>query len=364
MFCENCGNRIDDSDNFCTRCGRAVIRQTIADDTKSSDSFSTVPDQYMEMRSFEERWLEQHYDLNSIAGVESIPLRKNLRCPMTSGVTGKLYYYLRKKAYALEKDGNTDLALACMEKSVALVKYEDYYLPDECYPLVKMLARNGYLEEAKKEKNKIDQYAQEFENQIAKEARTRNNALASEFRTDLIIMDVHGCVCSECAKYQGRVYSLSGKSRKFPKVPDFYHTNGCVHKGCSHTFWPYIDGVSDPNLSYILEVHPLRNKRYGRNIVTFSNRPFVDDRTEECKAEAIAYRQEQAEKKEQQQFLEDNMIEYEYQKYLDGCIVKWLQENFPGKAPKNVTGFRRMRTQNTKNYQALKQLAAENGKEI
>lgn len=333
---------------------------------KISNPFDAAlsPDKYQNLRSFEEKWLEQHYDLNSIVGVESIPLRKNLRCPMTSGVTGKLYYYLRKKAYNHEDAGNIELALACMKKSVALVRYEDYYLPDECYPLVKMLARNGYLDEARKEKNIIDQYAQNFENQMGKETRTRNNTLASEFRTDLIIMDAHGCVCPECAKYQGRVYSLSGKSRKFPKVPDFYHTTGYVHKGCSHIFWPYIDGVNDPDLAYTLSVHPLKDKRYGRNIVTFSNRPFVDDRTEECKAEASIYRQEQAAKKAQQQYYEDHMIEIEYQKYLDSCTVKWLQENFPTKAPKNVTGFRRMRTQNTKNYQALKQCAAEKGKEI
>lgn len=60
----------------------------------------------------------------------------------------------------------------------------------------------------------------------------------------------------------------------------------------------------------------------------------------------------------------DDIIEYEYRKYLDSCTVKWLQENFPNVAPKNVTGYRRMKTQNTKNYQKLKQLAAELGKII
>ena len=42
----------------------------------------------------------------------------------------------------------------------------------------------------------------------------------------------------------------------------------------------------------------------------------------------------------------------------------WLQANLPERCPTSLTGYRRMRTQNTKNYQALKQLAAEKGKEI
>lgn len=42
----------------------------------------------------------------------------------------------------------------------------------------------------------------------------------------------------------------------------------------------------------------------------------------------------------------------------------WLQANLPDQCPKNITGFRRMKTQNTKNYQALKALAAEQGREI
>lgn len=42
----------------------------------------------------------------------------------------------------------------------------------------------------------------------------------------------------------------------------------------------------------------------------------------------------------------------------------WLQANLPDKCPKSISSFRRMKTQNTKNYQALKQLAAELGREV
>lgn len=385
MFCINCGNQIGIGHNFCTHCGKAVHRKTdpfpkifsLPADLKPEEKallsqISAInrrngelsPELYNRMREFESQWLDRNYDFNSVEGINRIPVKKDLRCPHTSGVTGKLYYYLRKKAHAHEDAGNIELALACMKKSVSLLKYEDYYSPDESYPLVKMLARNGFLQAAQKEKSLIDARIAESQSNLLLSSVYQAINDAAYFKTDLIRMEVCGSVCPECAKYQGRVYSISGKSRKFPKLPDYFFTHKAVHEGCSPYFVTYIDGVNDPDLDYTLSVHPLKNKRYGRDIVTFSNRPFVDDRTEECKAEAAIYRQEQAAKKAQQQYYEDHMIEIEYQKYLDSCTVKWLQENFPTKAPKNVTGFRRMRTQNTKNYQALKQLAAEKGKEI
>lgn len=43
---------------------------------------------------------------------------------------------------------------------------------------------------------------------------------------------------------------------------------------------------------------------------------------------------------------------------------EWLQANFPDKCPKSITSYRRMKTQNTKNYQLLKQLAANHGRDI
>ncbi len=43
---------------------------------------------------------------------------------------------------------------------------------------------------------------------------------------------------------------------------------------------------------------------------------------------------------------------------------EWLQTNLPDKCPKTISSFRRMKTQNTKNYQLLKQLAVEHGREI
>ena len=120
-----------------------------------------TPELYQQLRDFEMDWLERHYDFNTIEGVNAIPIRGDLPgapAPNSSikGHTGEVYYYLRYKAYKHEETGNTELALACMKKSVALVKCRSYYFIDDCYPLAKMLARAGYVKEAYREKHLAD----------------------------------------------------------------------------------------------------------------------------------------------------------------------------------------------------------------
>lgn len=59
-----------------------------------------------------------------------------------------------------------------------------------------------------------------------------------------------------------------------------------------------------------------------------------------------------------------HILEWEANRAKEEQDYIWLQRAFPGKCPKTLTGYRRMKTQNTRNYQTLKQFAAEHGKEI
>lgn len=65
--------------------------------------------------------------------------------------------------------------------------------------------------------------------------------------------------------------------------------------------------------------------------------------------------------------------DYEYAKNLIPIAVKqgrderdyaWIKENLPDVCPKSKSGFCRMRSQNTKNYQKLQQLASQLGRKI
>lgn len=321
-------------------------------------------DEYIKMREFETDWLEKHYDFNSIEGINSIPVSENLKRPPTSSITGEVYYYMRRKAHEHEEAGNTELAIACMKKSNDLVKLKSYFDKKECYGLVRLLARAGYLEDAENEKNSIDQLYSFKVQTLNKKCFQTVCQEAASFKTDLIIMSVHGATCPECAKYQGRVFSISGKSKLFPKIPTAIASTGTVHNECGHTFHPYIYKVNDPQLEYTLSVHPLQNKSYGRDIVVFSNRPFVDDRTDECKRAAEEAHEKLRVKVEQEKYIEDHMIEYEALRGIDIRNYRWLQENIPDKCPKSVTGYRRMKTQNTRNFQTLKQFAENCGREL
>ena len=99
------------------------------------------------------------------------------------------------------------------------------------------------------------------------EVTTKMLNLAKEYGTDLIEVSVHGSPCEECAKYQGRIYSISGNDKRFPKYPDWLLSNACPYN-CGLMSYPFIEGISEP--TYI-----------NGDVIEVSNRPFIDDRTPE-----------------------------------------------------------------------------------
>ena len=119
---------------------------------------------------------------------------------------------------------------------------------------------------------------------------------ANQLDTDLVEMSEHYCTCGECAKYQGRVYSLSGKNRIFPKIPQIVIDKGYIHKDCRHEFYPYMYG-STPN--------------YHKNIVSYSNSPFIDNRSPEEIAEYEA---------EQKKISDKIRDEKEYKKICENAL--------------------------------------------
>jgi hypothetical protein len=80
---------------------------------------------------------------------------------------------------------------------------------------------------------------------------------------DLVYVNFVGITCERCAQYQGRVYSISGNDRRFPKldVRPPYHSH-CVH---STSAW----------------VEDYQDEDDIKQALIDSNRPFADNRTEE-----------------------------------------------------------------------------------
>ena len=321
---------------------------------------------YSEIRESERRWLEDHYDFSTVESVNAIPEIRDLPRPPGDSPTGDVYYYLRYKARLYERSGDIELAIVCMKKSISLMhlRYGEWYGREECQSYIRMLLRNGFTEEAKHEQDKLDAHYSSSLDRMRLQQFKSVCSQAAELGTDLLMMQVIGSTCPECARYQGRVYSISGNSKLFPALPNTLKQTGILHSGCHHSFSPYIHNVSHVNMNYIAQVNPLKDPRYCKDIVTFSNRPFVDDRTDECIQASEIARENRRLKKLHKERRDKIILESIQRQREDYADFDWLKLHFPDKCPSTATGYRRMKTQNTKNYQELRRLAAKLGKEI
>lgn len=341
----------------------------------ASDPISN--EEYQAKRDAEVEWLEARYDLNSAEGISSIPEREDLPRPTFGdsegfrSYTGDVDYYLRKKSAEHEEAGNIELAILCLQKSNAIrMVSRRGYKKDDYYALVRLLARSGFLSEAVAEKEKIDQFFGNSDvdliQQSGEEKAKKVIQDAHDFGTDLVIMEPQGCACTDCAKYQGRVFSLTGNDKRFPKVPSGFFKYGALHAGCSHRFYPYMYGfpTNKTDLEYALSIQKIKNLRYKRNIIAFSNRPFVDDRPVEDIEAARQYAEKAEQEWRHQQELYDGMIEFEYQRGMHKREYKWVQENLPDMCPKSYSGYMRMKNGNTKNYQKIVSAASRLGRVI
>lgn len=67
--------------------------------------------------------------------------------------------------------------------------------------------------------------------------------------TDLVEVDSHWGARPEHAAWQGKIYSRSGKNKKYPDfaVCRYGEVDGLCGANCRHNFYPFFEGVSTPN---------------------------------------------------------------------------------------------------------------------
>ncbi len=63
---------------------------------------------------------------------------------------------------------------------------------------------------------------------------TRNRLLANN--VDLIEMSTHATSCPICEPYEGKVFSLTGRSNGYEKAPELP-----IHPNCRHSYMPFIE---------------------------------------------------------------------------------------------------------------------------
>ena len=98
---------------------------------------------------------------------------------------------------------------------------------------------------------------------LREEVHKINMSNAYQLKTDIVEAIAPFKCCEKCIIYGNRWYSISGKDKRFPKMPSNYK---CQCTGID--FSPVILGVSEPSFEL-----------NGKGIIEWSNRPFVNNTT-------------------------------------------------------------------------------------
>nr|WP_317399784.1 hypothetical protein [uncultured Gemmiger sp.] len=325
-----------------------AVRDEIAklpDSRTSADSPTFNLEAYESANAQQIEAFKNAFDLTTAEGIRAITLQAvQPWIKSAPGVPSHPVEILSKQASAYQKD-HLELAIECLRKAnelrpdCGIVYSEDSYLR-----LVRYLCKAERFKEADREQQKIQAmfhgptapYSHEA---LSHAALERSFASARELDTDLVEISWINACCEVCGKYRGRIFSISGRDKRFPKFPaDF-----CLD--CGLSVFPIIEGVSVPMYSD------------PDHFVEEAQRPFIDTRTpDEIKAYAERQKRTQREEKRRTEY-----VERERKNHAD---YAWIRENLPGLAPKTLSGYRRMKTMNTENFQKLQSQALELGHKI
>lgn len=298
------------------------------------------------------------YDLEKVEDIQLIPV-PSFSAPDASmsgyGVTGDLDYVLRMKAGNLYNRVEKALCSACLWKATQLMLAKPFsgWKKDDYYRLVYWHDELGMFDEAEKARQFLGQFDLELEDSFDDCALSVKNSVLSQLRQfgdDLVCFDDFGTgCCSECATFRGRVYSVSGNDRRFPKLPAYAMEHGNFHHGCRCTMSVWL-GYDDT----------VRYRGEAVNAIEASNRPWTDDRTPEEIAAYEKYLQVCASDKE----AEKQRAVYSHEKGIRRLEYEAVKAAFPDLAPKSLTGYSRIKTQRTKNFMKLYELATASGIDI
>lgn len=289
---------------------------------------------YQRKRQREIERLEQKYDLLTVEGINSIPVPRRKAFSSNESVTGKIEYYLLLKGGQYEKSGESELAIACYRKANELMPMSStFYQRDSYMRLPRYLRKLRRFDEARVEEQKLERMFPGGSKLSAKdEAVLRANRDGSARDTDLVEVSwVSGC-CETCGKYRGRIFSLTGRDRRFPRFPSDF----C--EKCGLTYFPFY-GISEPQFT----------KKQGAALIREMSKPFVDTRTAQ-------------DLRNYKEILDT--LKAEEVKMINSADYDWLWEFMPELCPKSLSGYVRMKNANTVNYQKIVAEARKRGRII
>ena len=177
---------------------------------------------------------------------------------------------------------------------------------------------------------------------MRKDLQSEALQFAMKMKTDLVDASGSYCCCGECAKYRWRRFSISGRDKRYPKMPQ--------NIDCS---CPCIGVIFQPVYESSASIH------YGHeaDLVAISNRPFVDDR-EDWEIESYEIRRL---KLDNEIFWSEFSERWDAARKYDHEQYELLVKRLPDIVPKSYNGYMRMKKGNTANYKKLVTVAEDNG---
>lgn len=290
-------------------------------------------------RAYEARYIVSDrvkYDLMDVDSVKSITIPKYAQdAPI--GSTGYLEYVLKKHI----PTGDDLLDLEILLKYTILLKYSYWVYDDkEYYRLPKKLYELGAFEKGDEALEKIERYRPKLSENTLQRRNLKDYVEENRkiFQCDLIEIQASYTRCEKCAIYSGRIYSVNGEDKRFPKCPDWLVEKGRIcDNGCGSPIFPIFYSSATQITAY--------QEKFGvpelvnMEPISYSNRPFVDTRN---KAEIERYLKLQAER-------EDRMIKNKFymQNYRNFCYKKI---NDPKNSPKSFSAYMRKLNQQGKYF--------------
>ena len=194
--------------------------------------------------------------------------------------------------------------------------------------LLKRLSEDGFMKVQYGSGKKayqvgLDTYTSMVARSTTREAGNlaRKNQL-KEKGYDLMIMTEHYPTCEICAMYQGRVYSISGKDKRFPPLSKIF-SDGYMntHPNCRHSVVPFIE--------------ELQSEEELRTAIEKSNKPFKDTRSD---SEKSLYTKQQTENRRMRS------DRFQYERY---------KKRLGDDSPSSFSAFRRIKKGNGEKWKEL-----------
>ena len=201
---------------------------------KSKDIFETV-------QKIKQKVNCGKYDVSTIDNIRAIP-NKDF----------DVMRLLQKAATAHKRNGDLDLAVECLKKSNSISDNLPEYsvhsaklTPKEYLRVIKYRELIGDPELLKREKQVIlKAHPEFFDKRISNKKHIDETLIrCSEFNNDLIEI-FSNTTCPVCSKYDKKIYSISGKSLIYPKLPDEIKNQTQNCKNCFITASIFFDGIN------------------------------------------------------------------------------------------------------------------------